>query len=463
MSENFDNEKNSAEKKADVPPVTNPSSYKPPVYNSGQYSSSNQYMPYGSYYQQPEAEKSPSKNKKKGFITALIIILAVFLIAAAVIVGSFIYKAFKSDVPTTPGGDGTQLELRETPNDTDERPDDGRLTSNEVNKKVCESSVGILVYTSRQQQVYSEGTGVIMGTNADNTATYIITCAHVIDAPTPTIIVQTNDGTQYDGIIVGMDSKTDIGVLRINATGLKAAEFADSSKVAVGDWVYAIGNPGGIQLFGSFTNGMVSAIGRPVKSPVGYEVPCIQHTAAISPGNSGGALVNEYGQVIGINSSKIASADYESIGFSIPSETVKEIVDEIIKHGRVTNRPILGIKYLSVASNQTYSIIAKSNNLPVGTVIIDSITVNSDLRNSDVKAGDMIIAVNGKDLENTDMLMDVIENSKVGDSLTLTICRIDDQYHITKFDVTAKLVEDTGDTVQKEEAPTQKFPFPFGE
>lgn len=138
-------------------------------------------------------------------------------------------------------------------------------------------------------------------------------------------------------------------------------------------------------------------------------------------------------------------------------------MDEIIKHGRVTNRPILGIKYLSVASNQTYSIIAKSNNLPVGTVIIDSITVNSDLRNSDVKAGDMIIAVNGKDLENTDMLMDVIENSKVGDSLTLTICRIDDQYHITKFDVTAKLVEDTGDTVQKEEAPTQKFPFPFGE
>lgn len=479
MSENFNNGTNSfTEPNSDgqnapdasqgtyTPPVSNPASYTPPVYSgsNGQYASSGQYMPYGSYVPQsskPEAPKKPSRDKKKGLIAALIILFAIFLISVAVIVGSFIYKAFNSDVPRENKGDGTKLEIVNPPAKTEnDGQSDGGMSSNAVYEKIQESSVGVLVYAKNQQQLYSEGTGIIMGVNSDNTATYIITCAHVIDAQSPSVVVQTHDGEQYDAIIVGMDSKTDIGLIRVNKTGFKAAEFANSDNVKVGDWVYAIGNPGGTQFFGSYTNGMVSAIGRPVDSPVGYEVSCIQHTAAINPGNSGGALVNAYGQVIGINSSKIASTDYEGMGFSVPSTTVKEIVDELIKNGRVTNRPVLGIQFKAAVSSQLHSYIIKSNSLPAGSIIISNISRSSDLKNKDVKAGDMITAVNGKDLETYNVLMEVIEKGKVGDEITLTICRVDSDYHITTFDVTVKLVEDTGETYSQEPE-TQNFQFPF--
>lgn len=438
-----------------TPPVSNP-------YNT--YYSGGQYMPYGSYQQQPkpEAPKKPSKGKKKGLIIAVIIICICFLVAASVLVSTLIFGG--TDNTKNNNSDDTQMNLIEgATDDEDSVSADGKLSAKEVYKKVHESSVGILVYSSNQQAVYSEGTGIVMGTNKDNTVTYIITCAHVIDVNNPKITVQTADGTQYDGFVVGLDAKTDIGLIRVSSTDLKAAEFADSSSVEVGETVYAIGNPGGTQFFGSFTNGMVSAIGRPVDSPVGYEVACIQHTAPINPGNSGGALVNEYGQVVGINSSKIASTEYEGMGFAVPSSTVKEIVDELIAHGYVTNRPVLGVNVALSSQNQTYSIIVKANNLPTGSVIIDSIMRGSDLNNKGVKVGDMIIAVNGKDMENQDVLLDTIESSKVGDTITLTICRVDSNYNISTFDVEVKLVEDSSVSQQTENNYDYDFNFPFGE
>lgn len=424
-------------------PFTNPVQTPPPYFN-GQYANSNQYMPYGMYPQKPAAEKKPSAGRKKGFITAIIILCAAFLIAVTVIVSSFIFRAF-STTPEEAAGDSTQLTLVDTPaKNTVSNPGEP-LSPEEVFQKVYESSVGVLAYSGNQQQICSQGTGIVMGTNDSESATYIITCAHVIDVPSPSITVLTHDGMQYDAVIVGADTKTDIGLIRINATGLKAAEFANSDSTAVGNTVYAIGNPGGVQFFGSFTSGMISAIGRPVNSPVGYEVSCIQHTAPINPGNSGGALVNEYGQIIGMNSSKIASTDFEGMAFAVPTVTVKEIVDDLIKNGRVTNRPILGIKYFAASYSQTYSKIIKANDLPTGAVIIDSISANSDLNNLDVRAGDMIIGVNGQSLESYDLLLEAIEKGKVGDEITLTICRVTSETQFSTYDITAKLVEDTGD------------------
>lgn len=472
MNESFENNINNTENQPSGttpppynPPVTSPvtppsAQYTPPVYN--------QYATYGNYAQppKPEAPKKASKGKKKGAIVAIVIVCAVFLSAVGVMLAGFIYDGFSEEVPKE--SDKTQMEITETPNKTESNESentDGALTPKQIYEKVYESSVGVLVYTSYQQTVYSEGTGIIMGENSDGTATYIITCAHVIDVSNPKILVQTEDGTQYDAVVVGSDAKTDIGLIRVSATGLKAAEFADSATLGVGDYVYAIGNPGGTQFFGSFTNGMVSAIGRPVDSPVGYEVACIQHTAAINPGNSGGALVNEYGQVVGINSSKIASTEYEGMGFAVPSTTVKEIVDELIAHGKVTNRPVLGINYYPVAYSQTHSIIVKTHNLPTGSIIIEEIMIGSDLANKGVKSGDMIIAVNGQDMDSDNVLLDIIEDGKVGDELTLTICRVDSNYNISTFDVTVKLVEDSStSSAQQEESNTGNgFPFPFGE
>lgn len=472
MDQNFENNvkgtENTQQNGHSAPVTPNQSTnsyYTPPVSNPyNTYYSGGQYMPYGSYQQppKPEAPKKASKGKKKGLIIAVVIICVSFLVAMGVLVSTVIFGG-ESDT-TQNNSDDTQMNLVEgVTNDEDSVSADGKLSAKEVYKKVHESSVGILVYSSSQQTVYSEGTGIVMGTNKDNTVTYIITCAHVIDTKNPTIIVQTADGTQYDGFVVGLDAKTDIGLVRVNSTELKAAEFADSSTVEVGDTVYAIGNPGGTQFFGSFTNGMVSAIGRPVDSPVGYEVACIQHTAPINPGNSGGALVNEYGQVIGINSSKIASTDYEGMGFAVPSSTVKEIVDELVAHGYVTNRPVLGVQVASANYSQTYSIIVKANNLPSGSVVIDTIMIGSDLNNTGVKEGDMIIKVNGEDMENQDVLLDAIENSAVGDTITLTICRVDSNYNISTFDVEVKLVEDSSVSEEAENDYEQDFNFPFGE
>lgn len=472
MDHNFENNANNTENTTSVPvtPPINNTQNTPPVSNPyNTYYSGGQYMPYGSYNRpvtpKPEAPKKSSKGKKTGLIIAVVIICVCFLISVGIIVGTLVsggdYKQ--------PIGDDTQLNLIEgiVGNEDEVVTDGEKLSAKQIYKKVHESSVGILVYSSNQQRVYSEGTGIVMSTNSDNTVTYIITCAHVIDVKNPKIIVQTADGTQYDGTVVGVDAKTDIGVVRVSSTDLKSAEFADSSSVEVGDTVYAIGNPGGMQFFGSFTNGMVSAIGRPVDSPVGYEVACIQHTAPINPGNSGGALVNEYGQVIGINSSKIASEDYEGMGFAVPSATVKEIVDELIKNGVVTNRPVLGVQVALSSQNQTYSIIVKVNNLPTGSVIIDTIMNGSDLKNKGVKEGDMIIKVNGKDMETQDVLLDAIESSKVGDTITLTICRFDSEYNISTFDVDVKLVDDSSVSEPETETPEYDFDygfgFPFGE
>ena len=362
------------------------------------------------------------------------IICAVFLAAVGVFLAGFIFDGFSEEVPKDK--DNTQMQITDTPtkneSDSIENKEDA-LTPKQIYNKVYESSVGVLVYTSNQQTVYSEGTGIVMGENADGNATYIITCAHVIDVANPKILVQTEDGTQYDAIVVGLDVKTDIGLIRVSATGLKAAEFADSDTLGVGDYVYAIGNPGGTQFFGSFTNGMVSAIGRPVDSPVGYEVSCIQHTAPINPGNSGGALVNEYGQVVGINSSKIAAEDYEGMGFAVPSATVKEIVDELIAHGKVTNRPVLGITYYAATYSQTHSIIVKTHNLPSNSIIIEEIMIGSDLANKSVKSGDMIIAVNGKDMDNDDVLLDIIENGKVNGVSASDVQKILNLKHAWEF------------------------------
>lgn len=470
MDQNFENNINGTENttentdSAPVTPPVNNTQYTPPVtsqYNT--YYSGGQYTPYGSYVTppKPEAPKKASKGKKKGLVIAIVIICVCFLLSMGILVGTLV-SGGNSDNDTNKGDD-TQLNLIEgIIKDEDKVVNSGeKLTPKQIYNKVHESSVGILVYTSSQQRVYSEGTGIVMSTNGDNTVTYIITCAHVIDARNPKIVVQTADGTQYDGVVVGLDAKTDIGVIRVNSTDLKPAEFADSSSVEVGDAVYAIGNPGGMEFFGSFTDGMVSAIGRPVDSPVGYEVACIQHTAPINPGNSGGALVNEYGQVIGINSSKIASTDYEGMGFAVPSATVKEIVDELIKNGVVTNRPVLGVKVALSSQSQTYSIVVQANKLPTGSVIIDTIMNGSDLKNKGVKEGDMIIKVNGKDMETQDVLLDAIESAKVGDKITLTICSVDSEYNISTFDVDVKLVDDSSVSEPKYNNTSPEFDYDF--
>lgn len=445
---------------------SNPYTAQPP-YSNGYTPNANgaQYAYYGTAQspQKKQMDKNASKHKNKGLkiffgVVAACLVVAIVAMVVSVTSGGKIAKQPSSEeLPSAVLQDTPTAALTDT---------NGELTAKGVYEKVQESSVGILVYANsgfNNQALAGEGSGVIVGEDATGTYTYIVTCAHVIEDG-KTVKVQMHDETQYDAEVVGSDSRTDIGVLRIRATGFTAAQLGNSDSLSVGETVYAIGNPGGVAFAGSFTNGMVSAISRPVDSQIGYEMLCIQHTAAINPGNSGGALVNAYGQVIGINSSKIASTEYEGMGFAVPSVTVKEVFDEIVKNGYVTNRAKLGINYFPASSNQMYSMIVGANQLPAGTIVIQSVTTDSPLAGTEVQQGDMIVKVNGAPLDSSDTLPDLIEDAKVGDELTLTICRVDtkNNYSLSQFDVTVRLVEDRGNAAIAESTTQNSYYNPFG-
>ncbi len=423
----------------------------------------------------PAAPVAPPEKKKnnrglKVFTAIVCVLLAISVLFSGVLLAKYNRQSPGTNNPPSPSSpstnepnsDGPSLNIASSPATVE-----GALTTAEIAEKVKPSIVGIVVYTSNSGSSAGEGTGVIMAENDAHTETYIVTCAHVISDPGIKVKVQTEDGTSYDATIVGFDSRTDLGVVKISATGLPAAEFGDSDNLRVGDNVFAIGNPGGVEFFGSFTGGYVSAIDRPVSSEIGYTMKCIQHDAAINPGNSGGALVNVYGQVIGINSQKIAATDYEGMGFAIPVTSAKSVIDNLIKYGYVPNRPKLGITYYPVSASTQYSMVAQIQGLPAGALIIDQIDDESSLANTEARRYDMIIAVDGKELTTADVLLERIDNGKVGDKMTLTLCRVNSNYTISKFDVTITLVEDRGGSMVESTEPDYVDPFeyfnPFGE
>lgn len=429
-------EEKAEEENPQQPPVN-------PIYSSNPYQGGYYNQSYS--YQQPPAQKPAAKKGIKIF-AALIAFVVVFSLGAGVatIIKHSNNKQNNEITNQQIENGAPDVDIHESPVSPTNVALDGALTTSQVAAKVKSSIVGIVVYTNRSNSSAGEGTGVIMGEDDSRTYTYIITCAHVISDAGVQVRVQTEDGTTYDAEIVGFDTRTDLGVLRIKAAGLHAAEFGNSDSLSVGDPVYAIGNPGGVEFFGSFTGGFVSAIDRPVSSEIGYTMKCIQHDAAINPGNSGGALVNAYGQVIGINSQKIAATEYEGMGFAIPITSAKEIIENLISHGYVPNRPMLGITYYPVSASQQYSMIAQIKGLPAGTLIINEISAESSLANTEARQYDMIIAVDGEPLTTADVLLEKIDNGKVGDTFTLTLCRVNSNYTIDEFDVEISLVEDKG-------------------
>lgn len=415
----------------------------------------------------PAADAKKKDSKKTGKI--ILCVAIALIVAFCGIFGALIaYKANKKESQQVKEGDAELIIAEPSVADVD---DSDGVSAQEIYTKNYKSNVGVILYgttsslfsqnSSGSSSVAGEGSGIVMGESKDKSKTYIITCAHVIEAASSKgykVVVQDYNGEQYDAEVVGFDSKTDIGVIAVKEADFTAAQFGDSSKLKIGETVYAIGNPGGTEFFGSYTKGMISAIDRPVSNEIGYDMKCIQHDAAINPGNSGGMLINSAGQVVGINSSKIASTEYEGMGFSIPITSAKTIIDDIIANGYVTNRPKLGIKYNSVSQNQFYAMIAHYNDLPAGSLIIAEIGAESAFKGTDAKEGDLIIAVNGEAMESADVLLDKIENGKVGDKLKLTLCRIDESknYEVEKFNVEVTLIEDRGDSTTEEQQ-TQSY------
>ena len=409
-------------------------------------------------------EKKKKSSGSKVFLSLLIAILLIVGVAIGVAYVGRDGREAQAAKTTTSKDTRNSINVADS-RAYDEENTDGALSSVEIAEKCKPSVIAVMVYQQNGQK-YGEGSGVVMSVDKDGGYSYVVTCAHIVDTAGTVLKIQQEDGTQYNATLVGYDNRTDIGVLRVKTTKLEAAEFGDSTVLKVGEPVYAIGNPGGTAFYGSVTSGIISAIDRPTSSnESGYTMECIQHDAAINPGNSGGALINSYGQVIGINSSKIASEEYEGMGFAVPINVAKSVVDDILKSGYVTGRAKLGIRYVPVSENSTYAQIAKQNKLPSGSIVIASIGEDSALTGTQAAAGDIITAVDGEDLENPGDLLSAVEKADPGDVLTLTIAHVESDYSVTTFKVKATLLEDKGETgttsSQQQESTTRFYFNPF--
>ena len=314
---------------------------------------------------------------------------------------------------SAPLGTGVTLEITDSPSSVQTRPSDeeSALSLQEIYQQVIGSVVSI---TTATPSGTASGTGIIM--SADG---YVITNHHVIENA-QVISVLTSDDHQYDAMLVGSEETSDIAVLKMDASGLQPAQFGDSSQLRVGDSVVAIGDPLGVQLRGTMTNGIISAINRDLT--VGDRtMTLIQTNAALNNGNSGGPLINCYGQVVGINTMKMSSyyssASIEGLGFAIPIAVAKPIIDELIENGYVAGRPAIGITGETLPNTfRTYY------HLPSG-IYVTSVAEGSDAKAKGLSEGDVITAINDIPVTSIDELNKVKNQFVAGDTVTLTVYR----------------------------------------
>lgn len=426
--------------------------------NPNLYSGASVYSPEGTpgigrAYQednrQPTVQFSPIEKQKSERIPNIglrvfVVILVVVILATGAAAGG--YFAGKSRVAGPSAA--TSVDLASKPSDEGT----GGQSAEAVYDSVKASVVGILVYSKVDTKAGSQASGVVYSEDG-----YIVTNDHIYSGiPDPQFIVVMSDGKEYDASYVAGDTRSDLAVLKIDdISGLTPAVFGDSDQLKAGESVVAIGNPSGIQLASTVTEGVVSAVNRRVANASSYSMKFIQTDTAINPGSSGGALVNLYGQVIGITSSKMVGDEYERVGFAIPTTTMKRVVDSLIANGYVADRAKLGITYQSVGA-----VAAKVNNAPRG-LYIASISSESDVNGKGVKQGDTITHVNDTPILDGSEILDVIEAAKPGDTIRLTVIGANQQ----SVTVSVKLIEDKGTSSYSKTADSNnsEFSFPFGE
>ncbi len=306
-----------------------------------------------------------------------------------------------------------------------------------VANKVKPSIVGITVEFSVNSIFYNgsgtataSGSGIIISEDG-----YILTNNHIVSSTSESnnafyevgkankvTVKLYNDDTEYEAQIIGTDSQTDLAVIKIDKTGLTPAELGDSDSVQVGEFAMAIGNPLGLD--NSVTAGIVSAVNREVTDSDGNKYLAIQTDAAINAGNSGGALVNSQGQVIGVNTLKLSGEDVEGVGFAIPINSTKEIYEQLIQYNKV-KRPYIGIGGIDLDEET-----AKKNNLVVG-IYIKTIEDFSAAEKAGLRIGDVIIEADGQKITTMDELNEIKNSKSIGDTIKLKVYRNGNEKEVT--------------------------------
>ena len=361
------------------------------------------------------------KNKKhsRGLALGLCgVAAACLLFAGGAVVGNMAFGGnanSDSGTSASTSDSAPTLQINSKPESDSSNSSDNYDTANgmageDIYKKVNPSVVSVISTTAEGT---GSGSGVIMSKDG-----YIITNNHVVDGA-QSVSVQLSDGTSLDAEIIGTDEQTDLAVIKVTPTSdLTAAEFGDSDELEPGEYAYAIGSPGGVQFANTITGGRISAINRDL-TVNDRVMTLIQTDASINNGNSGGALINKYGQVVGITSAKLSgnafgSATVEGMGFAIPINTAKDIVDELIQNGYVSGRPSIGITGQNVESADG----------KVSGVQVYSIDSRAKAASEGLQVGDVITAVDGTPTPDMDKVNELKQDKKAGDKLTLSVYRI---------------------------------------
>lgn len=462
-----------------APPFQGPAQDWPPASPTGEEYSQPQRSAPGEEEAQEPVEKKKLKGKTKAFLWLLGIVL--FGIIAFLVVytvgnsaGWFTQGEAPAEPPEVSASEPENPETPEAPGAPEipeasdaekynlaleETPQGDMLTPNQVYEKNKNSVMAVVTYgqdSDLTDSPISSGSGIVLTEDG-----YIVTNSHVVlDSNQYSVKVVFTDhqgggaDIEYPAKVVGYDRRTDIAVLKIDATGLTPAEFADSEQLKVGDTVLSLGNPGisGMNFTNTLTKGMVSAVGRSVAMS-SYNMEYIQTDTAINPGSSGGALLNLYGQVVGINAAKITNTNVEGICFAIPISLAKEVIDDIINTGYVSGRVRMGVTIRSISAYE-----AQMYNVPQGLVVV-GFAEDSSLPGKGVETGDIITAINGKDTTSSNILYDELEQYQAGDTVTLDIYRqaMEGQPGRT-FQVQVVLMEDKGETQRVETESAPQYP-----
>lgn len=406
-----------------------------------------------------DIKSESNENKSKSNVPVILLLILIFIMISALTVYC-IYTdiqtgSVKFNEMNHAGGEQYSLELNSKP-ESDRNieyiDENGRYTTEGLAEYIRPQVVEIYAYNSGQpEMVIASGSGIIISEDG-----YIVTNTHVLDGTmydgngdlikADSFAVMTHNEKQYDAQIAGRDTKTDIAVIKIQASGLPFATFGNSDETVLGEEVAAIGNPAG--LTGSITDGIVSGLNRKIKADsTGFEMNCIQTNAAISPGNSGGALVNMYGQVIGITSSKYVNSSYEGLGFAITINEAKPIIEELISQGYVSGRIRIGITFYSMDNEFTLGEFKDKYNRDIPEKLkglwITDISKDCDIADTELEVGDFILSINGIKVHSYDDLDLILDGKKAGDVLRAECARIDDDMNISYFEIEFKLMADT--------------------
>ncbi len=409
---------------------------------NSQYSDS-YYMnksPYGPRYDESFCKPKSSGKKKKKYISVPAAAVALVLTAAISIAGGAALSNTKLFGGKSGFSQNGSASLNDNINNSVHTPESipgttaianqsGQpLTTPEIVDKVGPAVVGIInkttfgnaygqfgrFYGDLEDEIeQSSGSGVIISSDG-----YIVTNNHVVENATKLTVIL-NNGDEYEAKAVGRDSSTDLALIKIEASNLTYAQMGTSSNLRVGEKAIAIGNPLGQEFAGTTTQGIISGLNRSVT--IGDKtLNLIQTDAAINPGNSGGALVNEYGVLIGINTAKISSDTLEGLGFAIPIDEAKPIIQELMTNGYVTGRPVVGIAGRAVTKED-----AQAYGLKIG-VYVSSMTANGPAYMSGMKVGDIIVECEGQAIETVDDINEIKNKKSPGDELKFKVWRKSD-------------------------------------